>query len=236
MKGLLLVMLIALLGLVPETGAGGEVDEVSTGYGTEKIPDLFKTGQEARRMGCRMAALKGDRQPSCFLPKYDLMERTFLVTFYDSNDQGQWVRSGQLCFPSWHGRAKVKTKDILGTGQEFLLVEFEGNTGSGVLQMILMMLGWFDGRFKPVLAETISYDRNVMGAEEHLSMNYSLKKNASQRILHLRFKQDRRPSRSEDLVWDEQAHSFYQEGEKRKKLEGAASFCGDFLETSGLID
>jgi hypothetical protein len=124
-----------------------------------------------------------------------------------------------------------------------------------------MMLGWFDEKFVPLLAETVSYKVNVLGNLTELSMNYSSKKQNDRPGLHLVYRYfSRDPDNISDatwteaLVWNPHHHSFdeinntQEMQEKTQKIQSSisktrqfiknadvSSLCTDFLEQSGIM-
>lgn len=130
------------------------------------LPEKFLNEKEAIQHKCKVIRLKDTKQKSCMIQEFE--GHDLKLIFYDANNKGEFQKFQQLCIPSWYWKAKVKHLDFLGEGKEFIFVEFEGNTGTGTLQTILMIIGWKENKFVPVLAETISYD--IMEREDGLSL------------------------------------------------------------------
>lgn len=145
-----------------------------------------------------------------------------------------------MCIPSKYESAKVHYLDVPGLRQTFVIVRFEGDTGTGVLQEVLLGIGWNDGRFAPVLLETASYRVDAMANQRHLRLEYSLqKKETKVPFLELRYHYSERntsasrsnenPSDdasptyafeatwSERLPWNAERHSFYRKDVERDK-------------------
>jgi len=195
----------------------------------EASPDSFPNLRDAKQHQCRLAALKSKHPRTCFLLNYDYANQV-LISIYDENEKGEFTKSQELCIPSWYGMAKAKAQDLLGTGQDFLLVEFEGNRGSGVLQMVLMGLAWFDGQWQPAFAETHSYYISGPGNQEDLNLTYRFRREKDHPLsllLDYRYvgKSDGKMPHGEkktwkdELFWNPQTHSFYDPAKEEEKLK-----------------
>lgn len=203
------------------------VQDVSAGENDETLPALFETQKEAAKNGCKKVYLKGRDRESCVIEAADM--HTFLITVYDKNTKGQFVKSNQICVPSWYGKASVEYKDLLPDGKQLMLIKFEGNTGTGTLQMILMIVRWQNNDFVPVLGETISYDLDSLGYKQELKVSYALE-NVKTKELSMGLKYEFeviskaspamnfRATWSDRLRWDEKAGSFYSDEYNRSIL------------------
>lgn len=208
------MVVIALLFLLAPPAARGE--EGPLDMTPRPFPETFAGTREARRYGCHPASLRGIGRRNCFLTEYDGYERRLSVAIYDQEDGGEWIRMEQFCLPSWHGSAHIKARDILGSGQDFLVGEFEGNTGTGVLQNLLVMLGWFDGRWTVPLLETSSYSIAQPGRDASLNLRIVPFGKASRMAVRLDYDYREflpprrvRESWTENHFWDAKNLSFY---------------------------
>jgi hypothetical protein len=192
-----------------------------------EAPDAFWNKEEATACQCHMVNLKGGKLPSCVLQVFEGQELKLII--YDGHENGAFFKDRVLCIPSWYQKAKVKYSDLTKKGRQFIWVTFEGNTGTGVLQMILMIIGWHDGKYVPVLAETIDYYNSERGKFNKLKMNYKIDNIKTRKVsLRLKYKYreeyiNRIPSRcnrswTDVLKWNEKSFSFYNEREERSKI------------------
>lgn len=213
-------ILILFLILIQVTLATNFVQDVNAGENEWVLPELFETQKEAVKNGCKKVYLKDRNQESYVIETGDI--HTFLITVYDKNSKGQFIKSNQICVPSWYGKASVEYKDILPDGKELLFVKFEGNTGTGTLQMILMIIRWQDNEFVPIFVETISYDLEGMGYKQELKVSYTLeniKTNQLSMDLNYGFKVlckadpaiNFKAAWNDRLIWDEKTGSFYKD-------------------------
>jgi len=240
------------------------VQAVNADENEPTLPALFETQKEAAKKGCKKVYLKGRDRESCVIEAADM--HMFLVTVYDKNSKGQFVKSNQICFPSWYGKASVEYKDILPDGKQLMFVKFEGNTGTGTLQMILMIIRWHDNDFVPVLGETISYDLDSLGYKQELKVSYALE-NVKTKELSIGLKyefgviSEARPAVnfkaawSDRLIWDEKSGSFYNDEYNRSLLNAPfyvqrniarvrqslrsikmSDLCDGFFEKTGIMD
>jgi hypothetical protein len=196
------------------------------------IPDAFQNKKDAIENQCHIANLKGDKKrPVCVLQKFE--EHELRLITYDSDENGRFVKAKELCIPSWYQKAKVKFKELSNTGQQFIFVTFEGNTGTGTLQTILMIIGWHDGKYMPVLAETIDYYIMERDESNSLKMSYKIDNIKTQNVsLKLKYKytaKDRneipsqcKASWADVLKWNEKAFSFYDEQEEHSKIKNTS--------------
>ena len=189
--------------------------------------ESFSSESEARRNKCEILALKDTKWKSAILQKRE--GQRLILTIYDRNDKGEFIKSDQICIPDWYGRDKVEYRDLLGDGKRFIFIEFEGNTGLGTLQTVLLAIGWHKDRFVPVLFETTYYKLDeLFDSTTRLVMNYVIKNaktpNVAIDLKYRYFAADNKfPFKfeaewNEKLVWSNQSYSFYSEVSERKKV------------------
>jgi hypothetical protein len=192
------------------------------------IPDVFQNEKDAIEHSCAIVRLKDANHPMCVLQEFEVHK--LRLNIYDANVNGKFEKSEELCIPSWYQKAKVEFIELSSKGQQFIFVRFEGNTGTGTLQTILMIIGWHHGKFIPVLAETIDYYIKERDDITSLKMSYAIENIRTQGVsLLLNYKfvaTDRNefPSQfsaswTESLKWDEESFSFYNEQAEREKIK-----------------
>jgi hypothetical protein len=84
---------------------------------------------------------------------------------------GQRSRIGEICLLSWYENRRISYIDLPGLTKTLVLIEFDGATGTGLRQTVLLGLTW-DGRFRPALLETKSFEVSQLGYTENLAVSY----------------------------------------------------------------
>ena len=192
------------------------------------IPDIFQGEKDAIKHNCVIVRLKDANHPMCVLQKFEGHE--LKLNIYDADVNGKYEKSQELCIPSWYQKAKVKFLELTSNGKQFIFLTFEGNTGTGTLQMILMIIGWHDGKYVPVLAETVDYHIMERDDSTSLKMSYAIENIKTQKVnLLLEYKFIAKninefpfqfnSSWTEILKWDEKSFSFYNEQAEREKIK-----------------
>jgi len=214
MKTRALPALLMLLSLLPK---GVSADDVNS-----QPPKSFSNLTAAESHGCKKVNLYGPGRSSCVIEALEMHE--LMLNIYEMGGSGAYKLSGRVCVPSWYEGAKVKYQDFDGGGKDLVVVDTEGNTGTGVLQKILLVFGYNGREFVPVLLETTSYDFGTLGYKEELRMEHAIKNLGSREVtidLHHEYvlHQSRdnplgmKASWSERLAWHSQDFTFYETGE-----------------------
>jgi hypothetical protein len=184
---------------------------------------MFQTKKTAIEKGCVFHSIKKANIENCILGEFD--GHDFIITIYDSNTDGEFIRTNQLIITSWYQKAKIGYEDLLGNGVKFIRVESEGNTGTGYSQTILSYWGWHDNKFVPIFFETISYVISDKYYED-LNMNYNfINKGTKQVSLVLAYqyfndslKHKYDYTWKEELNWHDSFFSFYDQKREEDKL------------------
>jgi hypothetical protein len=134
----------------------------------ERFPEIFASRSEAVSAGCSISTVRSPDAINCVLKKFE--GQAMYLGIYDEDPKVGFHKTAELCVPSWYNMATVTFTDLLGDRRHFLDVTFEGDTGTGTLQMIRMLIGWNGARFVPVFAETVSYRMGSLGYEHELSV------------------------------------------------------------------
>lgn len=199
----------------------------------ETLFERFQNEKDAIKHKCIIVRLKDAKQKSCVLQKFEGHELKLII--YDANAQGEFKKDRELCIPSWYQKGKVKFLELLGDGKQFMSITFEGNTGTGTLQMVLMIIGWHDGKFVPVLVETADYYLMERDDIASLKMSYVIENIKTSKVtLHLKYKFIARDKNEypfkfnaaweEKLTWDEKNYSFYNEQAENRKYWNVPCF------------
>ena len=145
-----------------------------------------------------------------------------------------YARKWVFLITDQYGESKVDFIDLLGDGSKFIHILFEGNTGTGTMQMLDMYAGWdnFENKFKPVFLENKKYylgmgdDYSQMTAVKEINNSgtkkISIKLVSSQKIAR-QGKKDVRYKWSETFRWNEGNFSFYDEGVEKSKFNNPLS-------------
>jgi hypothetical protein len=188
-----------------------------------EAPLTFQTRNAALEYGCKILPLKEQNIDNAIVWNFDVHD--LVINIFDLENDGKLVRKNQLVITSWYQEAKVSFDDLLGNGIQFIKIEFEGNTGTGTLQMITSYWGWKKDRFVPVFLETESYyissqyleDFKVDCEVDHkASKQVSLKLNFHYSNNNPKHKSDY--SWSESFTWDDSLFSFYNITSEKNKL------------------
>lgn len=192
--------------------------------GTEIITISFQDIEHAIKNGCKISQLKTRDVKNCVLETFD--GHDLILTIYDSTAQGNYIKAERIRITSWYNEAKVRYEDLLGRGVDFIMVEFEGNTGTGTLQKNLAIFGWYKGRFIPVLIEPLSYYIDSKGRRTGLKVIYEIKNRRSENIaLNFNYSYSKeKPQKTlkynwnDHLQWDNATFSFYKKEIKQEKF------------------
>lgn len=150
------------------------------------FPRSFRHAVEARQHHCSLVRLKSRDRLSCVTQHW--WDHTLMVAIYDQHPQGRFRKTTAFCVPSWYGKARVRYVNLLGPGRTFLAITFEGNTGTGTLQLIQMYIGWNGTAFVPVYAETIAYTIGTLGFTRTLTVRTTVRHRGSAHVsVHLHF-------------------------------------------------
>lgn len=181
--------------------------------GAANVSPGFRNSEDATSAGCKSIHLKSNNFTSCILEEFD--GHDLILTAYDLKER--YIKSKQFVITSWYNEAKVRYENLLGHGTDFIIVEFEGNTGTGVSQKILAVIGWHDGRFVPVLIEPLSYYIDSKGLLTDLKVEYEFQRIGTGEV-SLEFiysyskefpKKTTKYNWSERLTWNDKTFSFY---------------------------
>lgn len=200
----------------------------SVAYGDTLLSPVTQDEKQAINNGCKVTRLKKGDANNCVLEKFD--GHDLVLTIYDFA-QGQYKKTDQFRITSWYNEAKVSYKDLLGRGTDFIIVEFEGNTGTGTLQKVLAVIGWNKGKFVPVLLEPLSYYVDNKGMLTDLKVNYEIAHNGSDgAAFNFKYTYSKesvqetyRRAWSDSLSWDEATFSFYRKTTEEQKISAAST-------------
>jgi hypothetical protein len=144
-------------------------------------PDTFKNEREARRAGAVCDYIKSTANKTALLKITFGQGVGFFV--YDPDPSGQYHKTSVICPPTWYGIGLVLLVDVFGPGKpKFILIEHQGDHGTGVNERIHWLLGWHDDSFRTVFRETAFLDFGDLGANNAYSMNYKIVKGKNPRI------------------------------------------------------
>lgn len=203
-----------------------EPKEYYDGNITEFTPKYFQNQEQARKEGCQCDYVKSRERKTCFLRVTQGQGVWLLV--YDRDSTGKYIRNQFICIPTWYAIANITFVDIFGNGQKLLLLEHQGDHGTGVNEKVHWILGWHDEGFRTVFWETVKYYCNCMGSLQNYRMQYTIVKGKQPRVL-MRCRYDAVNAQMEPydfhaewkdwLIWDEKAFSFYKTQFENSKVE-----------------
>ncbi|WP_019500341.1 hypothetical protein [Pseudanabaena sp. PCC 6802] len=207
-----------------------------------KIPNSFKNEAEALKGGCKILKLKNNALTNCVIEEREhegvytqraFYKRSVILNIYDRNGLGEFHKVTEFVIPSWYGRARISFEDLIGDGRVFLIInDLEGAKGTGISQDLLTIFGWHNGRFVPILIETTRYvEAFSAGNHTHeLKANYQFvgRGNANKLAILLDYtyelnapkqKLTRKLEWQNELRWNEQNFSFYNEELEKRRLQ-----------------
>lgn len=216
------VLVVGAAAMIFASLAGAESDESAV---SSRSPEVLSMSL-ARQLACRMVRLKGD-SPGCVIVDNASDTSLMRLAIYDSEGADRFVRKDMLCFPGSHKPATVSFRDASAGLPGMILATFEGDTGTGALQMVYMAIAWKEGRFAPVLLEIPSYELGSLGYLRRLTSRHELTVVGEKGLLFsIRYEYVERDGErleaeakwSQVLDWDPVALAFYQrktESERR---------------------
>lgn len=145
------------------------------------VPDSFKDEREARSAGCKCDYLKSVNKKTCLLKFAE--DQGVWIFVYDQDASGKYVRTGVITPPTWHEVGSVALVDVFGSGKpKLILIEHEGDCGTGMEEKIHWLLCWHDSAFHTVFRETVYLMVDGLGEETCYRLNYKIVKGKTPRI------------------------------------------------------
>ena len=171
---------------------------------------------------CEIEYLKDSKSKNCVIKRFE--GHSLILDIYDIPSNGPLIETQQLKITSWHNEAEVYYKDLLKDGKDLIFVQFEGSTGTGTLQKILMIFGWHNGKFIPVLIEPLSYYKEELGHLTELQVKYTIeeRENSISVIFNYAFIKETpqgevKQKWNDKLSWNHERFSFYDPTEEQIK-------------------
>lgn len=194
---------------------------------------IFASSQEAEQEGCVITKLKDEFPSSCIMKETG--DQMVTLVIYDGDKNGRYTRAEELCIPTYYWDASIKFLHIFKSSNATIEVKFTGAHGTGLGQKILMLVRWHHGKFVPILAETIEYHVNGMSEKQKMIVNYKYNNIRKDRpvvelfysiqikdIEQKKFKF--KANWNDELTWNENNFSFYNERDEEKKLKMTPCF------------
>jgi hypothetical protein len=200
------------------------------------MPDSFPDEQAARKAGGQCDYIKDMKKKSC------LFEFSYLqgagIFVYDLDATGKFVKSSVIVPPTWYGIASVEFVDAFGPSRpKFVLIEHQGDHGTGVNEKIQWMLGWHNGGFHTVFRETVYLSINGLGEKTDYRLKYKFVKGKNPRI-ETQSRYDLVAVTAEPydfhtqwrdwLFWNERDFSFYQGNIQKENADFHTSYGNQF--------
>lgn len=198
-------------------------------------PDSFEDEQEALRAGCQCDYLKS-MEKKTYLLKLVLGQGAWIFT-YDPDSSGKLIKSGVVTPLTWYGIASVALVDVLGKGKpKFILIEHEGDCGTGIDEKVHWLIGWHEGAFHTVFRETVYSMIDGLGEQTFYQMNYRIIKGKEPRIeTKCQYEQVQVTATPYDFhsnwrdwfFWNEKAFSFYDPKVEEEKIQDGVQYSGE---------
>src|SRR5262249_45917434 len=141
---------------------------------SQEEPQKFLNVSEARKAGCRPVYLKSPKLQSCVVSTRGSNE--LHLGIYDRTPSGGFLLQQTFAITSWYLAATVDFPDLFGDGRRFMGVRFEGNTGTGVMQWVYLLVGWNQDHYEAALLESVDYQRAPPGFFSHFKMAMRIQK------------------------------------------------------------
>lgn len=195
-----------------------------------QVPDSFQNEKDACRAGCLCDFIKSTGAKTCLLKLTEAQGAWLFV--YDRNAEGKYIKTGVITPPTWYDFASVALVDVFGNGRpKFILIEHQGDHGTGRDERIHWMLGW-DGRaFRTVFRETVFWYNAGLGDNINYRMNYRLVK-GKRSYIEARYSYDKvyvttypyefHSEWRDWLFWNEKTFSFYDQRMEDEKIQNGS--------------
>jgi hypothetical protein len=154
------------------------------------------------------------KAPYTVTPSFE--DHDLLLTAYQVTLDKQLIKKQEIRITSWLNKAKVRREDLFNDGREFFFIEFEGNTGTGVMQTLLAVYGWKGLKLVPVLLEPLSYKCTSGEDSTNLTIYYKIMHDAPHRtavkfsyvLSEMRSGIEAKIKWDDILKWDDSTFSF----------------------------
>jgi hypothetical protein len=200
------------------------------------VPNSFKDERAARKAGCQCDYLKNTTKKTCLL-KFAEGQGVWIFV-YDQGASGDYVKTSVITPPSWYGFISVAFVDVFGPDKpKFILIEHQGDHGTGFDEKIHWLLGWHDGAFHTVFRETVFLVIGGMGEQTCYRLNYKFVKGKTPRIetqssydlvCATASPYDFHSNWRDWLFWNEKDFSFYVPRVENEKAIFRTSFRNEF--------
>ena len=145
------------------------------------MPASFSNERAAQAAGGRCDYIKSMARKTCILKRFEGQGAYIFV--YDQDETGKFVKSSVIAPPTWYDVASVEFVDVFGPGSpKFILIEHEGDCGTGMNERIHWLLGWHNGAFRTAFRETAYLCNDQLGESTVYRLNYKFLKGKSPRI------------------------------------------------------
>jgi hypothetical protein len=192
----------------------------------DQAPDSFKNETEARRSGAVCDYIKSATNKTCLLRIIGGQGAWIFV--YDPDLSGRYVKTSVITPKTWYDIGLVQIIDVFGSGKpKFILIEHQGDHGTGVDERIHWLLGWRDGAFHTVFRETVFLDVDSLGENTIYRVNYHVVKGKSPHIeanysldavYITAYPYDFHSHWRDWHFWNEETFSFYDSRHEEEKL------------------
>jgi len=202
----------------------------------DQVPDSFKSEWDARRAGCECDFIKSTEAKTCLL-KLTASQGAWLFV-YDRDAGGKYVKSGVITPPTWYEFASVTLVDIFRSGRpKFILIEHQGDHGTGRDEKIHWILGWDGHVFRTAFRETVLWCNRCLGDNVIYRMNYHLEKGkrpciearySFAKVFITAYPYEFHSEWRDWLFWNEKTFSFYDARMEDEKIQNGSEFESEF--------
>ena len=190
-------------------------------------PKSFKNEHEALKYGAICDYITTTTKKTCLLRITG--QQGAWVFVYNPDSSGRFVKTGVITPKTWYDIGLVQLVDVFGPGTpKLILIEHQGDSGTGVDERIHWLLGWHNGAFRTVFRETVLFTNSTLGENTVYRMNYHFVKGKNPHIeatysldvvYVTAYPYDFHSHWRDWLFWNEKAFSFYDSRHLNEQLE-----------------
>ena len=200
------------------------------------MPYSFPNERAACKAGGHCDYVEDLNRKTCLFRVDD--DQGVLIFIYDEDATGKYIKNGVIAPDTFYGIASVQFVDVLGPKRpKFILIEHQGDHGTGTDEQIHWLLGWHDGAFRTVFRETAYLWIDGLGEKIVYRLNYRFVKGKNPR-LELQSNYDLVAVTADPydlhsqwrdwLFWNEKNFSFYDRRIQEENGNFATSYGNEF--------
>jgi len=198
------------------------------------LPSGFSSRDAAGQAGCQFEPVEGSAHDTCVLVAFTGSEAD--VGIYERGRGNRYGLAHRLAVPSQYWETSVSYVESPGADAEWMAVETNGATGTGIHHRILLLLAWDGGRFRPRALESLDYRcyRPTTPSDFALDVQqaFAIEGGAASIRLHYDLRRDdvTLASWSDALTWNGERSTFESRGSAPPLVDPLAVAVGERIE------